>query len=155
MAIACLRLPLAAAASAQRRSPSQKASWLAAETLGRAFRSALAAAALPMLPRDLAAACATSLSGALQEFGEEFHGFGVAADADAADDADEQPALELAGGVAQGLVHGGIRDRLQPIAGHVGEFLVRQERGQRCDGVLGADAGKLAAGVGFLLLGGV
>ncbi len=93
--------------------------------------------------------------GSVQQLGQELDGLGVAAHADAADDADERPALELAGRVAQGLVHRGIRDGLQPIAGHVGEFLVGQERGQRGDGVLGADAGQFAAGIGFLLLGGV
>ena len=121
----------------------------------RRFSSAFAAAWLPMLPKDLAAAWATSLSGVVQQLGQELDGLGVAAHADAADDADQQPALELARRVAQGLVHRGTRDGLQPVAGHVGELLVRQERGQRGDGLFVADARQLTAGVGFLLLGGI
>ena len=63
--------------------------------------------------------------------------------------------LSLPRRVAQGLVDGRIGVRLQGVAGHVRELLVAKQRGQRGDGILGADQRQLAAGVGLLFLRGV
>ena len=79
------------------------------------------------------------------------NGLGVAPHAEAADHAHQGPALELAQRVAERLVHGRVGNGLQGVAGHVRELLVAQQGGQGGDGLLGADAGQLAAGVGLLL----
>ena len=66
--------------------------------------------------------------------GQAGNGLGIAAHANAADDADQEAALDLVEGVAQGGVHGRVGDRLQAVAGHVREFFVAEEGGQRSHG---------------------
>ena len=91
--------------------------------------------------------------GAAEQFGNRVDGLGVAAHAETADHAQQRPALELAQGVAQGVVHRRIGDGLQGIAGHVRELFIAQQGGQGGDGLLRGDAGKLTAGGRLFLLG--
>ena len=81
-----------------------------------------------------------------EQFGYRLDGLGVAAHAEAADHAQQRPALDRSQGVAEGLVYGRVGDRLHGIAGHVRELFVAQQGGQRGDGLLCGDSGELTAG---------
>ena len=78
--------------------------------------------------------------GVLQEPRNRFNCLGVAPYSQAADDADQRPALELAKGRAKCFVNGRVRDGLQSIPSEVRELLVAQERCQGCDALLGAES---------------
>ncbi len=84
--------------------------------------------------------------GSLEQSGQSIHGFGVASDAKTADHAQPRLALDLAEGIAQGVVDRGVADGFQGIACHVREFLIAQQGGQRGNRFLGGDAGQLPAG---------
>ena len=90
----------------------------------------------PMRPRATAAAEATSASASFSRAIEAVDRLGVAADADRVDHADQQPALQLAHGLAQRVVGGRIGNRLQGDPRPGGKFLVGQQRRQGRHGVL-------------------
>ena len=104
--VRCDRFAMLTADRQRLRTPEESlvegASRLAAGVAARLSSRVLAAAAVPIIPKARAAACTTSGPCSLQELGERFHGLGVASHADAADDADQQPALELAQGASAG-----------------------------------------------------
>ncbi|MCX5682835.1 MAG: hypothetical protein NT049_04025 [Planctomycetota bacterium] len=76
----------------------------------------------------------------------------VAPNAQTAEHAREEAALHFAKHVAQDVVDNRVRQRLQAVAGHVREFLVRQKRRQRRDGVFRRQVGQVTAGVGLVFL---
>ena len=84
-----------------------------------------------------------------QEFGERRHGLRVLADTQTVNDADEQAAFELAEGLAQGGIHGGIRDWFEREPGHVRELLIGEQGRQDRHGLRGADMRQLLAGLGL------
>ena len=94
--------PAARNRSAQRMQPSATAGRTAAGAAARDWLRALAAWSPPMRPRATAAAEATSASASLSFLHEAADRLRVAADADRVDDADEQPALQLAHGARAG-----------------------------------------------------
>ena len=98
-----------------------------------------------MLPKARAAAWTVSASASCNSGASGIHALGIAPRAETADHAQPRPALDLAQGFAQGIVHRRIADGFQGVAGHVRELFVAQQRGQRGHRFLRADAGQLTA----------
>src|SRR5271166_800264 len=78
---------------------------------------------------------------------------GISPHADAADDADQEPSLDLFQGVPQCGIHGRVGNRLQSVAGHVREFFIAEQGRQWGHRFPGANPSQLAAGVGLRLPG--
>ena len=137
-------------ASAQRKSPSQTASFAPSVTRPAAPPPG------PSRPRDCR--CCPTLGRrpgrfpiSLSRAARASNGLGVAPHAETADHAHSRHALNLAEGVPQGVVRRRVADRLQGVARHVRELFVTQQRGQRGNRFLGGNTGQLPAGRRLLL----
>ncbi len=86
-----------------------------------------------------------------KHFLQRFNSFSIAANTDTSYYTNQRPAFEFAKRIAKSVVHCRLRNRLQPVTGHMRELLVAKQRNQRRYGIFSTNNTQQTAGIHLFL----